>query len=95
MYVKGTHAVSKKIDLELILLVKPLNSIGKHEAHGLRICQVELRFSSCICVYNQEKMCPVHLYHRVYLVDRNFLVQKYIFSCLPGTIRQNLVLQSK
>ena len=21
------------------------------------------------CVYSQEKMCPVHLYHRVYLVD--------------------------
>ena len=40
---------------------------------------MELRFSSCICVYSQEKMCPVHLYHRVYLVDRNFLVQKYIF----------------
>ena len=38
MYVKGTHAVSKKIDLELILLVKPWNSIGKHAAHGLRIC---------------------------------------------------------
>ena len=51
-------------------------------------CQVELRFSSCVCVYSQEKMCPVHLYHRVYLVDRNFLVQKYIFSCqeLSGTV---------
>ena len=53
--------------------------------HGLRICEVELRISSCVCVYSQEKMCPVHLYHRVYLVDRNFLVQKYIFSFLPGT----------
>ena len=62
---------------------------------GLRICQLELRFSSCVCVYSQEKMCPVHLYHRVHLVDRNFLVQKYIFSCLPGTIKHSLVLQSK
>ena len=62
---------------------------------GLRICQVELCFSSCVCVYSQEKMCPVHLYHRVYIVDRNFLVQKYIFSCLPGTFRHSLGLQSK
>ena len=57
-----------------------------------------VRWSSAfhhVCVYSQEKMCPVHLYHRVYLVNRNFLVQKYIFSCLPGTLRQNLVLQSK
>ena len=51
--------------------------------------------SSYVCVYSQEKMCPVYLYHRVYLVVRNFLVQKYIFSCLPGTIRNSLVLQSK
>ena len=29
-----------------------------------------------------EKMCPVHLFHRVYLVDRNFLVQK-IYFLLP------------
>ena len=29
------------------------------------------------------------------MVDSNFLVQKYIFSCLPGTIRHSLVLQSK
>ena len=58
--------------------------------------QVELRFSSCVCVYSQEKMCPVHLYHLIYLVDRNLLVQKYIFSCLiPGTIGHLLVLQSK
>ena len=49
-------------------------------------------FIMCLC---QEKMRPVHLYHRVYLVDRTFLVQKYIFSCLPGTIRHSLVLQSK
>ena len=47
------------------------------------------------CVYSQEKMCPVHLYYRVYLVDRTFLVQKYIFSCLPGTIRHSLALKSK
>ena len=60
-----------------------------------QFCQVELRFSSCVCVYSQEKMCPAHLYHRVYLVDRNFLVQNYIFSFLPGTIRHSLVLQSK
>ena len=40
-------------------------------------------------------MCPIHLYHRVYLVDGNFLVQKYIFFCLPGTTRHSLVLQSK
>ena len=59
------------------------------------ICQVELRFSSCVCVYSQEKMCPVHLHHQVYLVDRNILVQKYIFSCLPGTIGHSLVLQLK
>ena len=26
----------------------------------LQICQVELHFSSCACVYSQEKMCPVH-----------------------------------
>ena len=45
---------------------------------GLRICQVELRISSCVCVNSQEKMCPVHLYYPVYLVDRNFLVQKYM-----------------
>ena len=61
----------------------------------LRICQVELRLSSCVCVYSQQKMCPVQLYHQVYFVGRNFLVQKYIFSCLPGTIRHSLVLQSK
>ena len=40
-------------------------------------------------------MCPVHLYHQVYLEDRKFLVQKYIFSCLPGTIGHSLILQSK
>ena len=61
----------------------------------LDVCQVELRFSPCVCVYSQEKMCPVHLYHQVYRVDRKFLVQRYIFSCLLGTIRQGLVLQSK
>ena len=40
---------------------------------------MERPFPSCVCVYSQEKMCPVHLYHRVYLVDRIFLVQKHIF----------------
>ena len=42
-------------------------------------------FIMCLCLQS-TKVCPVHLYHRVYLVDRNFLVQKYIFSCLPGTV---------
>ena len=51
--------------------------------HDSEFCQVELRFSSYICVNSQEKMCPVHLYHRVYLVDRNFLVQK-IYFLLPA-----------
>ena len=61
-----------------MLLIKPWNSIGNQNGTGLQVCQVELRFSSCVCVYSQEKMCPVHIFHRVYLVDRNFLVQKYI-----------------
>ena len=45
-------------------------------------------FIMCLCLQSR-KMCPVHLYHRVYLVDRNFLVQKYIFPCLPGTKAQS------
>ena len=72
-----------------------LNNSATKAGTGLQICQVELRFSSCVCVYSQEKMCPVYLYHRVYLVDRNFLGENYIFSCLPGTIRHSLILQSK
>ena len=50
--------------------------------------QVELRFSSCVCVYSQEKMCPVHLYLRVYLVDRNY---KRIYFLLPA---RNYMAQS-
>ena len=83
MSLKGKTRNQRVITLKLILLVKPWNSIGNHTVQD---CKVELRFSSCVCVYSQEKMCHVHLYHRVSLVDRNFLVQKYVFSCLPGTI---------
>ena len=43
---------------------------------GLRISQVELHISSCVCVDSQQKMGPVHWYRWLYLVDRNFLVQK-------------------
>ena len=64
----------------MFVQVTIINKLSIYLSTGLRICQVELRFSSCVCVYSQEKMCPVHLYHRVYLVDRNFLVQKNIFS---------------
>ena len=62
---------------------------------GLRICQVELRFSSCVCVYRQEKMCPVNLYHRVYLVDRNFLVQKIYFLLLARNYKAQSSLAIK
>ena len=66
--------------------MKPWNSIGK-DGTGLRLCQVELRFSSCACVYSQGKMCSVHWYHWVYLADRNFLVYKYIFlACQEGKV---------
>ena len=47
------------------------------------ICQVELRFSSCACVYSQEKMCPVHLYHWVYLMDIKISCAK-IYFLLPA-----------
>ena len=40
-----------------ILLVKQRNSTGN--SAGLRLCQVELRFSSCACVYSQKEMCPI------------------------------------
>ena len=41
-----------------------------------------VRWSSAfhhVFVFTVKKTCLVHLYHRVYHVDRNFLVQKYIF----------------
>ena len=69
--VKGTHTISKK----------PWNSIGIHTVLGIRICQVELRISSCVCVNSQEMMCPV--YHRVYLVDKLSCVKIYFF--IPAT----------
>ena len=88
----GKHSdVDPILDRKTILRWSCFDSFEKR-APGLRICQVEIRVSSCVCVYIQEKMRPVHLCHRVYLVDKTFLVQKYIFSCLPGSIRHSLVL---
>ena len=49
-------------------------------------------FIMCLCLQSTK---DVFIYHRVYLVDINFFVQKYVFFCLPGTIRHSLVLQSK
>ena len=51
--------------------------------------QVELRFSSCVCVYSQQKMCPVHLYHRVYLVDRNLCKNIFSLACQEKFILDN------
>ena len=41
-----------------------------------------VRWSSAfhhVFVFTVDKSRPVNLYHRVYLDDRNFLVQKYFF----------------
>ena len=45
-----------------------------------------VHFSSCVCVYSQ-KMFPVHLYHRIYFVDRNFLVLKIYFLMPVGNYK--------
>ena len=56
---KGPHTVSKKNE------IRPgtKNTMEFYRSTygtGLLICQVELRISSCVCVYSQEKMCPVY-----------------------------------
>ena len=46
---------------------------------------MELRFLSCVCVYSQEKMCPVHLFHRVYLVLKKLSCANiYMYFFLPA-----------
>ena len=64
-----THNVSKKLGKTRTQRVITLrnqfclrNRLIQYvtDCTGLRLCQVELRFSSCVCVYRQEKMCPVH-----------------------------------
>ena len=41
---------------KLILFVKPWNSTGNR---WCKTPEMELRFSSCACVYSQGKMCTV------------------------------------
>ena len=36
--------------------IKVCNIQNVAEQKGLRLCHVELRFSSCACVYSQEKI---------------------------------------
>ena len=54
----------------------------------------EAQFSAaCACVDNQEKMSPFHSYSRIYLVSRNFLVQKQFFLAYQKLLSLSLILQ--
>ena len=49
-----------------------------------------------VFVFTVKKRCVLFIdIVKFYLLDKNFLVQKYIFSCLPVNIRHSLILQSK
>ena len=66
---KGTHTISKKIEIrrnQRVITLRinsarePMEFYRRTYGTRLRLCQVELRFSSCECVYSQENMRPVH-----------------------------------
>ena len=55
--------------------MKPWNSLGEHMVQDSEF----VRWSSAFHHVFVFTVTCVHLYHRVCLLDRNFLVQKYIY----------------
>ena len=87
---KGTYTISNKTEITVGInsAVKPWNSIDKHTVQDLTEF---VRWSSAfhhVFVFTVKERCVLFIdIIRVYLVEKNFLMQKYIFSCMPGTIR--------
>ena len=100
MVVKGAHNDSKKLRLDQepksdnptksILRLKPWNSIGNKTAQDL---SGGAPFSSCVCVYIQEKMSCLFISLSIPCREKLSCVKIY-FPCPSGAIWQSMILQS-
>ena len=81
-----------------ILLLKPRHSIFNLRYRMPNLSGGAPLSAKCACVYNEQKMCPFHIYIYIYLIipcKYKLSCTKACFSSVSKTVSLSLVLYQK